>query len=546
MQIKYLKIFMSILLLLSVSSCGQDISGNDKDNSTKPGLDNPGGNGSDNGGNGDGNGNGDGGNGGDPILPPEVPGHKITITNDALVINKAKNETCIDITVTTDPVNTAYTLKVDNTKFTIQDNNKVCFNGTLADKQTEEAILTAEMEVESKKYTDERTVHAVNLSDSDIESTKYSVTINNNEQDLKIDTSNKKNRCVNISVTTEPAGTKYILSSTNNDGKITFSNNMKFCYNGSYPAGESKYFNLTATVEDLQGKAYTDTKNVLVYNSEKPAPPTQESAELKLTASIDNYFIVDFTVVKKNMYYYDRFEWDFNDGSDVIVDKYSGEKQIHLFKKPGTYNVTFKAVGGQGDVCNSVNCGKDQVIQIPVTIKETKVDMLTDLPYDNNVYIAYYIVGESKGKNFEQDANSTKVYPRDIRMELRNETDKFFNIKPIDGFLGYKQAIGWSYNRGMYMQVPFYIYNKKMKFTNGGKFYDFENFAIVDPSVTLLGGEIVFVRMNSNNSLKFNLTETYNPSIHRNIAKFVVTCQTTKEDQYKQCTSEFIGFEPKN
>lgn len=553
MQIKYLKIFMSIFLLLSVSSCGLDISGNDKDNSTKPGLDNPDGNGSDNGGNGDGNGNGDGGNGGDPILPPEVPGHKIIITNDALVINKAKKETCIDITVTTDPVNTAYTLKVDNTKFTIQDNNKVCFNGTLADNQREDAILTAEMEVESVKYSDQKAVQAINLSDSEIEGIKYSIKITNDESTLVIDTTTK-NKCINdILVKTEPAGYQYILSSTDKatDSQILISGNKKFCYYGKLNPGEAKKINLTATLVDLQGKEYKDVKSVTVYNSQTPPPtppPSQENDDFTLTASNNNYFIVDFNINKKNNKYYEKYIWDFKDGSAPIEDKNLNPTQIHLFKKPGTYNVTVKAVGGTGSVCDTLDCGKDQNIEIPVTIKEEKLSMLTTLPNDNNIYIAFYIIGESKSKSFQQDAGNIVGYPRDILLQFRNENNNQLNVYPKDGLWGYKEATGWSYNKGLYMQVPFYIYDTRMKFKNGGKFFDFENFAIIDPKVTILMGGLAFVRMNTSNSLKFNLTGTYDSSKHRNIAKFVVTCQTARDmgDDLQQCSSEFIGFEPKN
>lgn len=385
---------------------------------------------------------------------------------------------------------------------------------------------------------------------------EYSIKITNNDSDLLIKT-NSENKCTaKIVVETEPAGYEYKLSSTDEatDDQIKIINNEKLCYNGPLNLGETKKINLTATLVDVEGTEHKDVKVVTVYNGDTPPtpnPPSQENEDFTFTVSDNNYFIVTFNVNKKNNNYYEKFEWNFGDGSQVVEDKNVNQTQVYAYKKPGTYNVTFKAVGGKGN-CGPSPCGKDYEIQVPVTINEVKQNMLNDLPDDNNIYIAFYIIGESEGKYFKQKLDDLTGYPRIIRMQFRNKPDneKYFNLQPIDGliFPGYTEATGWSFNEGMYMQVPFYIYNPRIVFPSGGTSFDFENFAIVDPKVTAFGGlgELAFVRMNTSNSLKFNLTEKYDSSQHRNIAKFVVKCKTSKDSALDQCSSEFIGFEQKN
>lgn len=181
----------------------------------------------------------------------------------------------------------------------------------------------------------------------------------------------------------------------------------------------------------------------------------------------------------------------------------------------------------------------------------------------NYMYFALQIKGTSPHGTFRTEATkngqSTYAYPRSVQYEHDIEAeDRYTSIfaentpdLPNLG-VGYTDETGFGYKDGTRFHMPFYFGDNKCRVQINGKqklSYTFANFVVWDTTVDpFLGdwGYPLLIRLPSSEPLIITIPmDTYNPSIHKNIALLTVTFNDDAKKHDFEYTVTFDGFEPK-
>ena len=181
----------------------------------------------------------------------------------------------------------------------------------------------------------------------------------------------------------------------------------------------------------------------------------------------------------------------------------------------------------------------------------------------NYMYFALRIKGTSKHGTFRTEATKdgqfTYAYPRSVQYEHKSsDQDRYTSIyaenTPDLPNLGvdYTDETGFGNKDGTSFHMPFYFGDNKCRVQINGKqklSYTFANFVVWDTTVDpFLGdwGYPLLIRLPSSEPLIITIPmDTYNPSIHKNIALLTVTFNDDAKKHDFEYTVTFDGFEPK-
>ena len=180
------------------------------------------------------------------------------------------------------------------------------------------------------------------------------------------------------------------------------------------------------------------------------------------------------------------------------------------------------------------------------------------------MYFALQIKGTSTHGTFlstghKKNGVPSDAYPRSVQYEHDiGATDRYTSIYaentpdlPNLG-VGYTEATGFGNKDGTSFHMPFYFGDNKCRVQINGKqklSYTFANFVVWDTTVdSFLGnwGYPVLIRLPSADPLIITIPmDTYNPSIHKNIALLTVTFNDDAQKHDFKYSIRFDGFEPK-
>ncbi|MBO7174183.1 MAG: hypothetical protein J6V57_00345 [Spirochaetaceae bacterium] len=181
------------------------------------------------------------------------------------------------------------------------------------------------------------------------------------------------------------------------------------------------------------------------------------------------------------------------------------------------------------------------------------------------MYFALQIKGTSTHGTFlstghKKNGVPSDAYPRSVQYEHDiGATDRYTSIYaentpdlPNLG-VGYTEATGFGNKDGTSFHMPFYFGDNKcrVQIINGKSSlqYTFANFVVWDTTVdSFLGnwGYPVLIRLPSADPLIITIPmDTYNPSIHKNIALLTVTFNDDAQKHDFKYSIRFDGFEPK-
>lgn len=295
------------------------------------------------------------------------------------------------------------------------------------------------------------------------------------------------------------------------------------------------------------------TKPADSQSADKPASTTGE--KITLTSS-ERAFRTTLTATKGANDRFESFEWAFGDGT-IITDKNVSPTQEHIYARPGNYEVTLLAKAYATGQCPTNSCPKDsQISKHMVRIAEDKTFInKLNKPAKDEVYIAFYITGISASNKFKDPVKNEYAFPRTVDLMFENENDILlfgatkdkYKVEDLAYKAGYTTEHGYGDKDGKTLQVPYYIANGKIKASRSNPVFSFRNFAIVDPTKSLLGAHdfdrISFIRMNEAARLTFNVDfSKYNPATDH-VALFEVSCVASKDNPKKPCVTKFIKFD---
>lgn len=180
------------------------------------------------------------------------------------------------------------------------------------------------------------------------------------------------------------------------------------------------------------------------------------------------------------------------------------------------------------------------------------------------MYFALQIKGTSTHGTFlstghQKNGVPSDAYPRSVQYEHKSsDQDRFTSIYaentpdlPNLG-VGYTDETGFGNKDGTSFHMPFYFGDNKCRVQINGKqklSYTFANFVVWDTTVDpFLGdwGYPLLIRLPSSKPLIITIPmDTYNPSIHKNIALLTVTFNDDAKKTDFEYTVTFDGFEPK-
>ena len=181
-------------------------------------------------------------------------------------------------------------------------------------------------------------------------------------------------------------------------------------------------------------------------------------------------------------------------------------------------------------------------------------------PTTTDMYVAIRIIGSSTKGSFKSDADHKKngqpyvAYARDVEyMHQDSSVSRLFASQNADLLrsqgVDYRDDTGFSSADGNSFDMPIYYSDDKIKGRINGKNpikIAFQNFAITDQSAdTFFMGKPYFVRMNSSHPLIITVPmDTYNPDIHKNIAKVTVIINNDSDKpNYKVTLDGFVEKE---
>ena len=180
------------------------------------------------------------------------------------------------------------------------------------------------------------------------------------------------------------------------------------------------------------------------------------------------------------------------------------------------------------------------------------------------MYFALQIKGTSTHGTFlstghKKNGVPSDAYPRSVQYEHDiGAADRYTSIYaentpdlPNLG-VGYTDETGFGNKDGTSFHMPFYFGDNKCRVQINGKqklSYTFANFVVWDTTVdSFLGnwGYPVLIRLPSADPLIITIPmDTYNPSIHKNIALLTVTFNDDAQKHDFKYSIRFDGFEPK-
>ncbi|MEE0133454.1 MAG: hypothetical protein U0I22_06610 [Treponema sp.] len=243
--------------------------------------------------------------------------------------------------------------------------------------------------------------------------------------------------------------------------------------------------------------------------------------------------------------------------TSVALYVFKGEQ-----KKENVLGITSKTISLTGTFPTDTTTGSG-LKKLFLFAKEDSNSMHPD---DNPkyMYFALQIKGTSSHGTFRTEATKdgqfTYAYPRSVQYEHpSSEQDRYTsmyaqatpNLSSLN--VGYEEATGFSPSAdGTRFSMPFYLGDNKCRIKMNGTStlrYSFANFVVWDTVVdTFLGnwGWPVLIRCPSSAPLTITIPmDTYNPSIHKNIALLTVTFNDDAKKTDFEYTVTFDGFEPK-
>lgn len=243
--------------------------------------------------------------------------------------------------------------------------------------------------------------------------------------------------------------------------------------------------------------------------------------------------------------------------TSVALYVFKGER-----KKENVLGITSKTISLTGTFPTDTTTGSS----LKKLFLFAKEESNSKHPDDNPkyMYFALQIKGTSSHGTFRTEATKdgqfTYAYPRSVQYEHpSSEQDRYTsmyaqatpNLSSLN--VGYDDKTGFGNKDGTSFHMPFYFGDNKcrVKIINGKSSlqYTFANFVVWDTTVDpFLGdwGYPLLIRLPSSEPLIITIPmDTYNPSIHKNIALLTVTFNDDAKKTDFEYTVTFDGFEPK-
>lgn len=254
-----------------------------------------------------------------------------------------------------------------------------------------------------------------------------------------------------------------------------------------------------------------------------------------------------------------EYEWNFGDG-----DSSNEETPTHIYSKGGIYKV--QLIVDSIDTSTSALAEKSIVVPTGLEIKPINLFMYKGDLDPNYMYFAVHVEGTSEtGKFFQPETDSIfgkipDAYPRDMQFQICSSSNSvcYVNFKSdeIDDLCklgycikGYSDVTGFANASGTVMDMPFYLGHDDFHIRINGNDdieYSFINFVVQDLSAVVWQGYAapVFLRFNQSHPFKVTVPmSSYNPSIHKNIAK--ITAHFISDSAGYHYFQRFDGFELK-